>query len=390
MMVIERNIKLLAWFNFCTDFVFFAPVAIIYFAKVTGSFTLGMTVFAVAYASSAVFEVPTGILSDRVGRKKTIVLGAIFSIACIVFYAIGRSYYLLLVGALLQGMSRSLYSGNNEALLHDTLHDIGKSNEYHKHYGRTSTMFQIALALASITGTIMVAVSFSLVMWASVIPQIFSLIIALQIIEPRSHTTKSTNVYFHLKEAINLFRSNPKLQLLTLASAIRFSLGESAFFLRSAFINTLWPLWAIGIANMITHTCSAVGYYFGGKVIDKIGSIKVLSLGIVIDRVVTLIALLLPTPASPLLMASTSITYGAGMVASNSLMQREFSEAQRATMGSLSSLVGSLAFGVSAVALGYVGDLFGPAKALIVTNILLFTPLLFYRKIFRGETKLAL
>lgn len=378
---VERNIKLLSWFNFCTDFVFFAPVAIIYFAKVTGSLTLGMSVFAVAYASSALFEVPTGILSDRVGRKKTIVLGAVCSIACVVFYAIGTSYIFMFIGALLQGMSRSLFSGNNDALLHDTLHDMGKSNEYHTHYGRTSMMFQIALALASITGTIMVAVSFPLVMWASVIPQIFSLIIALQIIEPRSHTIKSTNVFSHLKEALKLFRSNPKLQLLTFASAIRFSLGESAFFLRSAFINTLWPLWAIGIANMITHTCSAIGYYFGGKVIDRIGSMKVLSLGIVIDRVVTLIALLLPTPASPILMASTSLTYGAGMVASNSLMQKEFSEAQRATMGSLSSLVGSLAFGVSAITLGYIGDLVGPAKALIVTNILLFTPLLLYYKL---------
>lgn len=381
-MAIQRNIKLISWFNFCTDFVFFAPVAIIYFAKVTGSLTLGMSVFAVAYASSALFEVPTGILSDRVGRKKTIVLGAICSVTCIVFYAIGTSYIFMFIGALLQGMSRSLYSGNNDALLHDTLHDMGKGNDYHTHYGRTSTMFQIALALASITGSIMVAVSSSLVMWASVIPQICALIIALQIIEPRSQIIKSTNIYSHLKEAVSLFRSNPKLKLLTFASAIRFSLGESAFFLRSAFINTLWPLWAIGIANMITHTCSAVGYYFGGKVIDKIGSIKVLSLGIVIDRIVTLIALLFPTPASPLLMASTSITYGAGMVASNSLMQKEFSEAQRATMGSLSSFVGSLAFGVSAIALGYFGDLIGPAKALIVINILLFMPLVFYRKIY--------
>jgi len=381
-MLVERNIKLLAWFNFCTDFVFFAPVAIIYFAHVTGSLTLGMSIFAIAYASSALFEVPTGALSDRVGRKKTIVLGAICSVGCMVFYAIGTSYVFMFVGALLQGMSRSLYSGNNDALLHDTLHDMDKSNEYHAHYGRTSTMFQIALAISAVMGSIIVAWSFPMVMWLSVIPQICAFFIALQMIEPRSYTIKSTNVYSHLKESVKLFRSNPKLQILTFASAIRFSLGESAYFLRSAFINTLWPLWAIGLANMITHSCSAVGYYFGGKVIDRLGSMKVLSLGIVIDRVVTLIALLLPTPASPLLMASTSLTYGAGMVASNSLMQKEFSEAQRATMGSLSSLVGSLAFGVSAVALGYIGDLFGPVNALIVINILLFAPLIFYRKIY--------
>lgn len=380
-MHIGRNIRLLSWFNFCTDFVFFAPVAIIYFARVSGSLTLGMSIFAIAYVSSAIFEVPTGILSDRVGRKKTMILGAICSVLSIIMYAIGSSYLLMIIGALLQGMSRSFYSGNNDALLHDTLRDMGKDAEYHTHLGHTSSMFQVALALASVMGSIIAALSFPFVMWVSVIPQICALLIALQIIEPRSHTRKSTNIYAHLKEALSLFQTNPKLQLLTFASAIRFSLAESAFFLRSAFFNTLWPLWAIGFASLISHVSGAISYYFSGKAINKLGSITILSLGIIIGRVMSLFALIFPTIVSPALMASTSITYGAGMVASSSLMQKEFSESQRATMGSLSSLMGSLAFGVSAVAFGYVGDLFGPAKALIFINLLLFTPLLFYRKI---------
>jgi len=69
-MQLKKNIKLLGWFNFFTDFVFFAPVAIIYFQKVTGSFALGMSIFSVAYVSSAIFEVPTGVVSDLLGRKK--------------------------------------------------------------------------------------------------------------------------------------------------------------------------------------------------------------------------------------------------------------------------------------------------------------------------------
>ena len=44
-------------------------MAILYFAHVTGSYVLGMSIFSVAYVSSAIFEVPTGIVSDLVGRK---------------------------------------------------------------------------------------------------------------------------------------------------------------------------------------------------------------------------------------------------------------------------------------------------------------------------------
>jgi hypothetical protein len=51
-MSVEKNIRLLAWLNFCTDFVFFAPVAILYFAQTTGSYALGMSIFSIACASS--------------------------------------------------------------------------------------------------------------------------------------------------------------------------------------------------------------------------------------------------------------------------------------------------------------------------------------------------
>lgn len=381
-MTIQRNIRLLSWFNFFTDFVLFAPVAIIYFSKVTGSMALGMSIFSIAYVSSAVFEVPTGIISDLIGRKKTVVMGTISSVACVTLYAIGGSYWLLFGGGLFQGLSRAFYSGNNDALLHDTLKKIGRENEYHAFLGRTSSMFQIALALASLLGGFLAFRSFSLVMWASVIPQICALLISLQIIEPSEHTKNNSNIFSHLKESLEQFRHNYKLRLLTIATAFRFSLGESAYFFRSAFINTLWPLWAIGISYTLSNLSGAVSFYFSGKVIDKFGSKRILYFEIISNRVVNFIALLFPTMLSPILMSSTSLTYGVSSVATNSLMQQEFSQQQRATMSSLNSLIGSIVFGVFSVLLGWQADLFGPATALITANVLLLIPLFFYRKIF--------
>lgn len=63
-----KNIKFLTWFNFFTDFKLYSPVAILYFAQVTGSFALGMSIFSIAYVSAAFFEIPTGIYSDLIGR----------------------------------------------------------------------------------------------------------------------------------------------------------------------------------------------------------------------------------------------------------------------------------------------------------------------------------
>ena len=66
----HKNIRLLALFNFFTDFHLYTAILIIYFANVTGSYALGMSLFSVAMVSSALFEVPTGVFSDYLGRKR--------------------------------------------------------------------------------------------------------------------------------------------------------------------------------------------------------------------------------------------------------------------------------------------------------------------------------
>jgi MFS family permease len=379
----ERNIKLIALLNFFTDFVFFAPVAIIYFAKVTGSYTLGMSIFSVAYASSALFEIPTGIISDSVGRRLTTIFGALSAVLCIVFYAIGGSYWMLFIGGLIQGLSRAFYSGNNDALLHDSLKVINKEHNYHIHLGKTSSMFQVALALASVTGSVFAAVSFPLVMWISVLPQLGALIVALYLTEPPIKSDENTKIWEHLKTSVRQFQSNKKLQFLTIASTLRFSLGEAAYLLKSAFVNSLWPLWAVGFSNFLSNIGGAVSYFFSGKIINKYSHRTVLWFEIISNRIVNAIALLFPTVVSPVLMGSTSLTFGAGSVAINSLQQQEFTQSERATMGSIISFVENIAFGFVSLALGILADRLGPAKTLLIVQVLLLTPLFFYSKLFK-------
>ncbi|PIV70709.1 hypothetical protein COW57_03770, partial [Candidatus Roizmanbacteria bacterium CG17_big_fil_post_rev_8_21_14_2_50_39_7] len=146
----QKNIKLLAWFNFFTDFKLYSAIAILYFVHVTGSLALGMSIYSIASISDALFEVPTGILSDMVGRKNTIVLGSIASVAYALCYALGGSYLMLALGAVFQGLSVAFYSGNNDALLHDSLKESGNEKKFHTYLGKLSSLFQLALALGAV------------------------------------------------------------------------------------------------------------------------------------------------------------------------------------------------------------------------------------------------
>src|SRR3989338_4038016 len=152
---LHKNIKILTWFNFFTDFLLYAPVAIIYFERITGSYALGMSIFSIIMIASALFEVPTGIFSDYIGRRKTVILGAFCAVLYVTFYAIGTSYWILVTGALFEALSRSFYSGNNDALLHSTLAETNDQHQYEEYLGKTSSMFQAAATIAAVSGSIL-------------------------------------------------------------------------------------------------------------------------------------------------------------------------------------------------------------------------------------------
>lgn len=385
-MPLNKNIKLLTWFNFFTDFKLYAPVAIIYFAKVSGSYALGMSIFSITMISSALFEVPTGIYSDLIGRKKTVIFGAGIAVIYSIFYAGASSYLVLAIGAIFEGLSRSFYSGNNDALLYDTLHQTNQEHQYHEFLGKISSMFQLALAVAAILGSVIASRSFALVMWLSVISQVICLYLSLLLTEPRHYSRQSGNIFVHLREALMNFKRNRKLRLLSVSSMFSYGFGEASYQFQSAFYNTVWPVWAIGFAKVLSNLGATASFLYSGKVIKKFNEIKLLIASNIYSRIVNTIAALFPTIFSPVLMSSTSVFYGVTEVAKSTLLQKEFTHEQRATMGSLNSFLGSLFFGFTALFIGYIADNLSPAKAFLVFQVLSLSTLWIYWKIFKSHS----
>ncbi len=383
-----KNIRLLSIFNFLIGFSLFMPLAIIYFAQVSGSFTLGTSIFSITMLAGAVFEIPTGILSDKVGRKYTVVLGSCARVIAFTGYAMGISYWWLLCGAVFEGLSRAFYSGNNDALLYDSLADDNNLNNYEEIQGKVSSTEQLAMGLSALLSGLIAFFSYSQLLWFTVLIQIALLLTSYLFVEPRSRKKLDTNILSHVKEAAGLFIRNKKLRLLSLASILGYSISELKWNFNSAFIATVWPLWAIGLSKTLPSFGASLSFYFSGRIIKKFKAVKILLFDSIYGKVVNLIALLFPSVFSPILMSTPSLLYGVGNVAEKTLMQNEFSDHQRATMSSLNSLGGSLGFAIMSVILGGFADIFGPAKALIILTLLSFPIIYLYWKIFSNERNL--
>ncbi|MBD3245345.1 MAG: MFS transporter [Candidatus Moranbacteria bacterium] len=386
-MSVKRNIKLLAWFNFFSDFRLYSAIMVIYFQTILESYALAMLVFSITMVSSSIFEIPTGIFSDFIGRKKTMVLGAFCSTISVILYALGGNFFFLAAGGIFEGLTRSFYSGNNTALLYDSLREMKKISLFDEMMGKTSAMFQLALAISAILGSLIAGYSLNLAIWISVIPQFISFIISFFITDPYLYLKKSSNVFMHLKEAFRNFLKNKKLRLLSIISMFSFAVGESLFQFQAAFYKTLWPIWALGIPKILSFGFGFLSFWFSSRVFKKIGPIKALMTGTLGGGFINISAAFLSNAFSPILMSFSSFFYGTDQTAKSTLMQREFSQKQRATMDSLNTFLGSLFFGVISILIGYFADEFSPQSAIIIGEILLLPLLIIHFKLLRMEKR---
>lgn len=386
--MVGKNIALLKWYNFFYDFRPYEAIAILYYAQVTGSFALGLAVFSVASIAAMVFEVPTGVISDRVGRRKTVIFGSVASVIAISFYAFGGSFALLAIGAVFNGLTRAFLSGNNDALLYDTLKQEGKTDAYAEKLGKVSSMFELGLGISALLAAGLALISLQAVVIASVLPQVVCAFIALKFIEPKVHTEKiEENIFAHLREALRAFKNNLKLRKLSLAYVLDYAIEETYFQFKPAFIATLWPTWALGISRTIDHVFGFLGFHFAGKFVQRFGALKTLFVQYIIGRVILFGAAGVPTVASPLLQNINAFFFGVGTTANGDLLQKEFTDKQRATMGSLNSLAGSLMFAILTFSMGLIADRMGPAKTILILAGLSVSVILVYGNLFKKHPR---
>jgi MFS family permease len=382
---VTRNIRLLYIHNFLTRFRFQFAYQPIYFAQVTGSYTVAMTVFSVATVTSALVDIPTGVLSDKMGRKFTFVLASVCATAGIALWAFSTGSAGLFLGAFFWGLSQCLFNGNNNALLFESLKSTGQEREFHHYQGRIGSMGSLALGLSALCASFLAAHGLRLLFIAGIIPQALSCVAALFLEEPRVHTATTEKSLRHLKEACVKIYHNTHLLLLIVAQAVSYGADEVKYQFQTAFFNTLWPTWAVGIYCTLNNGLGFLSYWFSGRVVDRFKETYILAVQQAYWLVSQTLGLILSNVVTPFLFMSDGILYGPGAVARDHLLQKEFTDEQRATMGSVASFATSLVFAFVAVTVGVISDHYGLVAGMGFCVLMSATALPVYVWLFRKD-----
>lgn len=101
-----------------------------------------------------ILEIPSGILADRWSRKNMLALGAFLKALCYLTWLLSKNFYFIALGFIFWGISSTLRSGAEEALLYDSLVLEKRESSFDRIYGRGRFLSGASNILAAVTGGI--------------------------------------------------------------------------------------------------------------------------------------------------------------------------------------------------------------------------------------------
>ncbi len=150
----SRNIAV-AYVAFGATKCWFTAATWLFFYRDTVTNTEVGTIFVVSVAVMIGFEVPSGVLSDRVGHRKVlIVAGFLFGAGNIVI-AFNTGFYSLLCGIVMQFIGMAFYSGALDAFTYESLREVGKENLYERVAGSQASLTVAVKAIATLLGSLL-------------------------------------------------------------------------------------------------------------------------------------------------------------------------------------------------------------------------------------------
>jgi MFS family permease len=191
--------------------------------------------------SLLVFDVPTGIIADKIGRKVCLVASVVIQAFSLVILGVSNSLEAYLIGIALFGLQMGMFNGAAQALLYDWLADNNKAKLYAKHQGAMYARFLIGAGIANIaSGLIAHAWGLRTAYFASIIPALLALAVIARLREPAFEKNSDSIWYAHAGEALRTLRRHPVIVLYTIGE-----FGQVYLLNFNISTITLGILWAI-------------------------------------------------------------------------------------------------------------------------------------------------
>ncbi|MDD4351799.1 MAG: MFS transporter [Candidatus Gracilibacteria bacterium] len=363
-----KNILLLVLSRFFSSLYFSIPIQALFLIKKGVPFSHMMILETVLLITVLAFEIPTGILGDKIGRKWSLVCGSLFILLSWIPWFIASSTLGFLPAFILSGVGIAFCSGSDQALIYDQLKEIKKTSSMQKIMGYYYASMTVATALAGILGGTLATShslsNFYLVYKLTVVAQILGLIVLLFVKEV-SFSDRGDGIFHqdgkqesYLKSGITLLLQNRKLKRIALISILTIPFSFVLIYIfqlyfRAATVPNQW----YGLAVFIAYILSASSSIFVYKLEHFVGAYKAVFIACFLPAICwTLMSIIFnPVLAVALFVVNTSSAQIREPLFADYL-NKQITSRYRATVLSTISMLGSLYSLIMRPIIGFLGD----------------------------------
>jgi MFS family permease len=216
---LSRNITLLKWLH-VDEVLFAAAVLIAYEMHVIGiSLTqvlIGEAIFAFTVLT---FEIPSGVFSDLVSRKKTLLIAQVLLIIGVAFLAFAQNFFHIILIQIIWGIAASTISGTDSAMLYDTLKLLKRERDHKQVLGHITAFSLVAVAFGQVTSGFIGSFNLHLTLILCIPIPIIKFILILFLQEPEREKSHHTHTPIsHAFSSIGYIIRNRVILVLIIAS----------------------------------------------------------------------------------------------------------------------------------------------------------------------------
>ncbi|MGV8172457.1 MAG: MFS transporter [Candidatus Woesearchaeota archaeon] len=248
--IMESNLWKYYLFNFLTEFTIFLPFIVYYYQE------LGLSLGQIAILSSIVaitvfiFEIPSGYIADRIGRKKSLVISTIFQLIGVIILFSSQSYLMLIIANIFNGLAWAFVSGADSALIYDSLLFLKRESEYKRVEGKARFFGEIAIIISAILGSLIVAFGIRYTILLTMIGYTILVFVTFSFIEPPRETAERHKTHLEISRLFAIIKKslhNKRLLGLFCYSLIVLGISNTIFMIYQPYFRaTALPLYYYG------------------------------------------------------------------------------------------------------------------------------------------------
>ncbi len=369
----NSNIKLLYIYNSLFFAMFFLPIITIFYVDSGLTFTEIAIVGIVAAIAAMLFEIPSGILADRWGRKNVLILAPIFLLTSLLLLIFGTNLIAYLASGAFFGFMSAAYSGSASSLLYDSLKQIRSEKLFEKTNGK---IFMVA----SISGFISTFTAGYLYETSNTLPFIFSLAVAILMIftgialnEIKVKKLTNNNSKDHFISSLKEVLTKTKLRFILLYAATIMFAYKYLFAFGQVYLKDIGiTVTIIGILYAIRLLIEGLGGLSSNKLQKLIGQKNSFTIIIIYTiLILVLLSFVKSIILGAIIFSIGFILTGLHRITSQGYIHKHINSHNRATIESIIMFVVGLMSIILVPVLGKIADLFSLELTFVIIAALL-------------------